>query len=70
MAFEKIKAIAKRAGIEIEDPKIYVDLSWKESWLSKATTTTENAQGRSRLVFMKTMGVKLIDQAEETLFGF
>lgn len=54
----------------IEDPKVTASISWKANWVSKETGLEVKTEGREKLVFMKAMGIKLIDHAGETLFGF
>jgi hypothetical protein len=58
------------AGISVDDTKVTAKLSWKESWKTSPQGATQVREGTNSLVFMRGMGIKLIDQREETLFGF
>ncbi len=57
-------------GVAIDDPKVNAAVSWKAAWTPKSGGPPMTAQGRVDLVFMKGMGIKLIDQNQDSLFGF
>ncbi len=77
---KRVRAIlADRTGLRIQvtveeivldDTKITAIVSWKETWSVQRGGPTEVIEGKNHLVFMRGMGIKLIDQAEDALFGF
>lgn len=60
----------KIEDISIVDAKIIADVWWKGDWTVKSSGEKKFNEGRTRLIFMKTMGIKLIDYEGASLFGF
>jgi hypothetical protein len=55
--------------IELSDGKVVVRLHWQARWTTADSPAEGQRSGDNTLVFMRGMGIKLIDQAEDTLFG-
>jgi hypothetical protein len=65
--------VAIKAEVEtasFDGPRVTVAVRWSASWVNRASGARESAGGNDRLVFMKGLGLKLIDQTGETLLGF
>lgn len=77
---KRVRALlASRSAIEIraevtevgfDEPRVTVQVRWSASWINRATGNRETGSGNDRLVFMKGLGLKLIDQTGESLLGF
>ncbi len=58
------------SGVESAEGKTTVRVKWQARWTAIGSSAEGQRSGDNTLVFMRsTLGIKLIDQAEDNLFG-